>query len=119
MAVIVDSRNDTILHRYKNLGAIRRYVTRAKRDSMTKPYMVSLYKNFDDSGYLTIGFMGHRNASCEFTSYEVMVEVVKRWRNLRDCEVSEFYEIPVDMVGASKATLHRVWRLERIWKRGE
>ncbi len=109
MAVICSSRNTEIFHRYKGIGGIKRYVSRMKltHEWAVQPYMVALFRNKDESGELVITFMNERRAECDFPDYIAMVALVKRWRNLRKCSISESYSIdPGD----------QVYQLERIWE---
>lgn len=112
-AIICSSRNTAVYHRYRGIGGIKRYVSRMKltHDRAVRPYMVKLFRNFDGSGELTINFMNARQAECHFAFYIVMVVTVRRWRNLRSCEISEFYEIN----GTEPSS--KVYQLERIWER--
>ena len=121
MSVICSSRNSEIFHRYKGIGGIKRYVSRMKltHDWHVQPYMVCLYRNKDQSGQLVITFMNKRRAECSFASYAKMAILVRRWRNLRHCSISESYEINHDEMGATGFTIHpstKAYRLERIWE---
>lgn len=108
MAVICSSKNTEIFHRYKGIGGIKRYVSRMKLTHkwQVQPYMVALYRNHDTSGELVITFMNERLAECSFPDYIAMIALVRRWRNLRRCSISESYSIDVD---------DQVYQLEHIW----
>jgi hypothetical protein len=106
--VIID-RYDKVIHQYKDLGGIRRYVSRVLRQDrwQIKPYMIDLYRNTDMSGTMIISFMDKRKAKFCLGSHEELVGIVKRWRNLQDCSVSECYQLD-----------ENTYQLERILRTG-
>jgi hypothetical protein len=59
------------------------------------------------SGTLVITFMDKRQAKVRLANYDELVGIVKRWRNLRDCEVAEFYQLD-----------EKRYQLQRILKTG-
>lgn len=121
MSVICSCKNTAVYHRYKGIGGITRYVSRMKltHKREAQPYMVSLFRNKDQSGELVITFRNERQAECSFASYAKMVTLVRRWRNLRHCEISESYEINHDEIRATGFTIQpstKVYKLVRIWE---
>lgn len=105
---VVLDRWDNVVHQYKGVGGIRRYISQAfsQCDGSIEPYMVGLYRRIDHSGTMAVTFMDRRVAKCHFQDYDEMVMVVERWWNLKGCSIAEAYQLDDGS-----------WRYEKFWKK--
>jgi len=93
-----------VIHRGKNLGILRRYISRGLSGKLQYPDAyevlrkynfaigVGLRRNKDRSGELHVSFADGSYCDAHFASYTVMYDcVVSRWRNLAGVD-RYFYE---------------------------
>ena len=101
--VIVCNKEREMIHKYKNLGGLHKFVSRRWKEALTtinsvEPVGVWLYqdykrpdtKPFHRTHKLLIQFENLDYAYMFFASYDIMKEHVKRWRNLKGLPLIEY-----------------------------
>ena len=96
-SVVVNKRNK-IIHKYKGVDGLHRYISKRKLTYrwQVQPYMVDMYRKTDGSGVGIITFMDLHKAKFGDGDFDRMAAMVKRWRNLNNCALSEFHQIDED-----------------------
>ena len=104
--IIVRNYKGKAIHRFKNLGGLRKLISKRWQSAVSEyPTGLKLVK-VGSKGILVINFANKDFCIVTFESYQIMTEVVGRWRNLMGLPITRTTSAEVkfeDLLGRSGA----------------